>query len=191
MDPIPVEALCASVADRFGVGPAAVEGALLFALEYVLAEAWNPAVAELGLTPAEYLRRAVETPYFEATLSTSALIADGREAEARQNWESYRQREQEAVKRAHQAVPPTAPLGDPEAIYRTGRQLGLSVEQTDEAASHVVRSVATGYPYRPADQWHLSLTDVLAQVTTEDLTLLLQLSARPGSEPTQDPDPLS
>ncbi|MFI1100222.1 hypothetical protein [Streptomyces melanogenes] len=188
MDPIALGTLCASVVNRFGVRTVAVESALLATLEYFHAESRNRAIAQFGLTPAEYLHRAMQTPCFEATLSTGALMADGREADARLNWEAYLQREESTAKRAHQAVPPTALLGDPDAIHRIGHRLGLSDEQTDQLTSRIVLTVATGYPYRSPCQLHLSLTDMLAQVTTEDLTLLLQLTALSATEHTHEPD---
>ncbi|MFE9770617.1 hypothetical protein ACFYOV_02825 [Streptomyces sp. NPDC005931] len=175
--PIVLQILCANLANRYGVHPAAAESALLATLEHFHAESHDPAVARAGLTPAQYLNEAVQSPRFAAMLSASALLADGREADARLNWEAYVQREVSAAKRAHEAVPPTALLGNPDAIHRIGGRLGLSDEHTDQLIPRIVLTLATGYPYRSARQRHLSLTDILAQVTSAELTALLRHTA--------------
>ncbi|TQK44378.1 hypothetical protein FBY35_5882 [Streptomyces sp. SLBN-118] len=180
------EILCASLVSRLGVHPAAARSALLATVEHFHAQSHNPAVLRAGLTPAEYMDTAVQTPRFAATLSSSALLADGREADARLNWEAYVQREISAAKRAHRAVPPTVLLGDPDAIHRIGRRLGLIDEQTDQFVPGIVLTLATGYPYRAHHQRHLSLTDILAQVTTEDMTELLRHTALSAAGHTEE-----
>ncbi|SED60340.1 hypothetical protein SAMN05428942_2114 [Streptomyces sp. 2112.2] len=186
MQPISMQILCADLVHRYGVHPAAAESALLATLEHFHAEAHHPAVAGAGRTPTEYLHVALTTPRFAATLSSSALMADGREVDARLSWEAYVQREMSAAKEAHQAVPPTALLGNPHAIHRIGRRLGLSNEQTDEFIPNIVLTLAAGYPYRAAHQRHLSLTDILAQVTTEDLAELLRHTALSAAGRTEE-----
>ncbi|MFE2842602.1 hypothetical protein ACFXKS_03410 [Streptomyces scopuliridis] len=180
------EILCASLVSRLGVHRAAAESALLATLEHFHAESHNPAVVRVGLSPAEYMDTAMQTSRFAAILSSSALRADGREADARLNWEAYVQREIAAAERAHRAVPPTALLGDPAAIHRVGRRLGLSDEQTNQFVLGVVLTLATGYPYRCAHQRHMSLTDILAQITTEDLTELLRHTALSAAGHTEE-----
>ncbi|MFI1436543.1 hypothetical protein [Streptomyces lydicus] len=172
-----MQILCSEVVNRLGVHPAAAESALLATLEHFHAEAHHPAVARAGRTPAEYLAVAVTTPRFAATLSSTALMADGREADARLSWEASVQREMSAAMEAHRAVPPTALLGNPHAIRPIGRRLGLSNEQTDQFIPSIVLTLAAGYPYRSAHQRHLSLTDILARVTKEELAELLRHTA--------------
>lgn len=181
-----MQILCWDVANRLGVHPAAAESALLATLEHFHAEAHHPAVARAGRTPAEYLDVAVTTPRFAATLSSSALMADGREVDARLNWEAYVQREVSAARLAHKAVPATALLGNPDAVHRIGRGLGLSDEQTDQFIPGIVLTLAAGYPYRTARQRHLSLTDILAQIAAEDLTELLRHTALSAAGLTDD-----
>ncbi|MFF3976993.1 hypothetical protein [Streptomyces sp. NPDC001828] len=166
--------LCASLANELGIEHAAAESALLATLEQFHIESHNPAVARAGLSPAEYMDTAMQTTRFAATLSSAALMAASRDADAQLNWEAYVQREIAEAERARQAVPPTALLGDPAAIHRIGRRLGLSDEQTDQLVSGIVLTLATGYPYRCVHQRAMSLTDILAQVTTKDLTELLE-----------------
>lgn len=169
--------LCASLVGRLGVDPAAAESALLATLEHFHAQSHNPAVVRAGFTPAEWMETALRTPRFKATLTASDLLADGRGADARLSWESFVQREIVVAERAHQAVPPTVLLGDVEAMRRIGQRLGLSADQTDQFIPGIVLTLAVGYPYRSRHQRHLSLTDILAQVTTEDLTELLRHTA--------------
>ncbi|MFJ3229958.1 hypothetical protein [Streptomyces sp. NPDC086787] len=169
--------LCASLVARLGVSPDAAESALLATLEHFRAQAHNPAVARAGFTPDEYLLTAARTPRFKATLTASALMADGREVDSRLSWEAYVQREIAAAECAHQAVPPTALLGDLDAVHHVGQRLGLSDEQTDQFIPGIVLTLAQGYPYRAPEQRHLSLADILAQVTTEDLTEFLRHAA--------------
>ncbi|GAA3304901.1 hypothetical protein [Streptomyces cinereospinus] len=177
MHTIASEILCATLVARLGVHPVAAESALLATLEHFHAQSHEPAVARAGFTPAEYMQTAMRTPRFKATLTASALLSDGREADARLSWEAYVQREIAVAERAHQAVPPTALLGDTDAMHRVGRRLGLSDEQTDQFIPGIVLTLAAGYPYRAPNQRHLSLTGILAQVATEELTELLRHTA--------------
>lgn len=177
MHTIESQILCASLVGRLGVHPAAAESALLATLEHFHAQSHNPAVVRAGLTPDEYMEAALRTPRFRATLMASALLADGREADARLSWEAYLQREMSAAKRAHEAVPPTVLMGNPDAIHRIGRRLGLGDEQTDQLVAGIVLTLATGYPFRAHHQRHLSLADILTQVTPEDLAELLRHAA--------------
>ncbi|WP_063734414.1 hypothetical protein [Streptomyces sp. RTd22] len=177
MHSIALQMLCASVVSRYGVHPDAAESALLATLEHFHAESHDPAVARTGRTSTQYLNEAMQSPRFAAMLSASALMADGREADARLNWEAYVQREVSAARQAHEVVPPSAPLGNPDEIHRIGRRLGLRDEQTDQLIRRIVLTLATGYPHRSAHQRHLSLTDILTQVTSSELTLLLRHTA--------------
>ncbi|KPI32311.1 hypothetical protein [Streptomyces sp. NPDC021608] len=177
MNTIESQILCARLAGRLGVHPAAAETALLATLEHFRAQSHDPGVVWAGLTPDEYMEAALRAPRFRATLQASALVADGREADARLSWEAFMQREMSDAKRAHQAVPPTVLMGNPGAIRRIGRRLGLSDEQTDQLVADIVLTLATGYPFRAHHQRHLSLADILTQVTAEDLTELLQHAA--------------
>ncbi|ELP68549.1 hypothetical protein STRTUCAR8_03605 [Streptomyces turgidiscabies Car8] len=178
--------LCANVVSRLSLRPTTVEAALLVTLHHFSGESRNPAVAHIGLTPDQYVLRSLSTPRFEATLASAALNAEGREADARLNWEAFVQREQEAARLAHETIANTALLADIDAIYRIGRQLGLCDECTDQVVSGVVLTLALGYPYRLADQQHLSLTDLLAQVTTEGLTELLRHAAHSATGRTEE-----
>ncbi|MFC8671443.1 hypothetical protein ACFUEN_02070 [Streptomyces griseorubiginosus] len=178
--------LCASVASRLSLRPTTVNDALLATLHHFSGESRNPAVANIGLTPDQYVQRSLSTPRFEATLASTALKAEGREADARLNWEAFVQREQEAARHAHEAIPKTALLADSDAIHRIGRQLNLCDECTDQLVSGVVLTLALGYPYRTADQQHLSLTDLLAQVTTKELTELLRHAAQSATGRTEE-----
>ncbi|MGR3872739.1 hypothetical protein ACUXZZ_29790 [Streptomyces graminifolii] len=186
MNPDTLKDLCASVVSRLSLRPTTVEAALLVTLHHFSGESRDPAVAYIGLTPDQYVLRSLSTPRFEATLVSAALKAEGREVDARLNWEALVQREQETARLAHEAVPKTALLADADAIHRIGRQLGLCAECTDQLVSGVVLTLALGYPYRLADQWHLSLTDLLAQVTTEELTELLRLAALAAAGRTEE-----
>ncbi|MFI6464582.1 hypothetical protein [Streptomyces sp. NPDC050538] len=186
MNPDTLKDLCASVVHRLSLRPTTVEAALLVTLHHFSGESRNPAVAYIGLTPDQYVLRSLSTPRFEATLASVALKAEGREADARLNWEAFVQREQEAARLAHEAIPKTALLVDADAIHWIGRQLGLCDERTDQLVSGVVLTLALGYPYRLADQWHLSLTDLLAQVTTEELTELLRHAAHSEAGRTEE-----
>ncbi|MFH9227635.1 hypothetical protein [Streptomyces lydicus] len=177
MHTIASEILCATLVARLGVHPVAAESALLAPLKHFHAQSHEPAVARAGFMPAEYLQTALRTPRFKATLTASALLADGREGDARLSWEAYVQREIAMAEQAHQAVPPTALLGDIDAMHRIGQRLGLSDEQTDQLIPGIVLTLAAGYSYRAPHQRHLSLTDILAQVATEDLTELLRHTA--------------
>ncbi|MEW2081055.1 hypothetical protein [Streptomyces sp. NPDC005283] len=183
---IAMQILCASVVHRYGVHAAAAESALLATLERFHAESHHPTVVRGGLTPAQYLDVALKTPRFAATLASSALMADGREADARLHWEAYMQREAEASKAAHQAVPATALLGNPDAVHLVGRALGLADEQTDQLIPGIVLTLATGYPHRARHQQHLSLTDILGQITTEELLELLEHAALSAAGLTDD-----
>ncbi|MFJ9907951.1 hypothetical protein ACIRVK_34605 [Streptomyces sp. NPDC101152] len=186
MNPDMLNDLCASVVSRLSLRPTTVEAALLVTLHHFSGESRNPAVAHIGLTPEQYVLRSLSTPRFEATLASAALKAEGREADARLNWEAFVQREQETARLAHEAIPKTALLADIDAIHRIGRQLGLCGECTDHLVSGVVLTLALGYPYRVADQQHLSLTDLLAQVTTEELTELLRHAAHSATGRTEE-----
>ncbi|MEU9238553.1 hypothetical protein [Streptomyces sp. NPDC048385] len=181
MHTIASQILCASLVARLGVSLDAAESALLATLEHFHAQAHNPAVARAGFTPDEYLLTAMRTPRFKATLTASALMADGRETDSRLSWEAFVQREIAAAECARQAVPPTALLGDRDAVHRIGQRLGLSGKQTDQFIPSIVLTLAQGYPYRAPEQRHLSLTDILAQVTTEDLTEFLRHAALSAS----------
>ncbi|MDX3130608.1 hypothetical protein PV367_12570 [Streptomyces europaeiscabiei] len=186
MNPDMLNDLCASVVRRLNLSPTTVEAALLVTLHHFSGESHNPAVAYTGLTPDQYVLLSLSTPRFEATLASAALEAEGREADARLNWEAFVQREQETARLAHEAIPKTALLADADAIHRIGRQLGLCGECTDQLVSGVVLTLALGYPYRLADQRHLSLTDLLAQVTTEELTELLRHAAHSATGRTEE-----
>ncbi|MEV0257687.1 hypothetical protein AB0H82_25945 [Streptomyces sp. NPDC050732] len=186
MHTIGSQILCASLVSQLGVHPAAAESALLATLEHFRTQSHNPAVRRAGLTPDEYMEAALPTPRFRATLIASALMADGRETDARLSWEAHMQREMEAAKRAHQAVPATVLVGNPDAIHRIGRQLGLGDEQTDQLVAGIVLMLATGYPFRARHQRHLSLADILAQITAEDLAELLLHAALSAAARTEE-----
>ncbi|MER6204650.1 hypothetical protein [Streptomyces sp. NPDC001642] len=186
MNPDMLKDLCASVVNRLSLRPTTVEAALLVTLHHFSGESRNPAVAYIGLAPDQYVLRSLSTPRFEATLASAALKAEGREADARLNWEAFVQQEQDTARLAHEALPNTALLADADAIHRIGRQLGLSNEDTDQLVSGIVLTLALGYPYRLADQWHLSLTDLLAQVTTEELLKLLRHAAHTAAGHTDE-----
>ncbi|WP_105968376.1 hypothetical protein [Streptomyces geranii] len=187
MNPDMLKDLCASVVSRLSLRPTTVEAALLVTLHLFSGESRNPAVAHIGLTPDQYVLRSLSTTRFEATLASAALKAEGREADARLNWEAFVQREQESARLAHEAIPKSALLADAGAVHSIGRQLGLCGECTDQFVSGIVLTLALGYPYRRADQRHLSLTDLLAQVTTEELTELLRHAAHSATGHTEDP----
>ncbi|KFF97996.1 hypothetical protein IQ62_27105 [Streptomyces scabiei] len=178
--------LCASVVRRLSLRPTTVEAALLVTLHRFSGESHNPAVAYIGHTPDQYVVLSLSTPRFEATLASAALKAEGRETDARLNWETFVQREQETARLAHEAIPKTALLADADAIHRIGRQLGLCADCTDQLVSGVVLTLALGYPYRFADQRHLSLTDLLAQVTAEELPELLRHAAHSAAGRTEE-----
>ncbi|MFE1923369.1 hypothetical protein ACFW91_12455 [Streptomyces asoensis] len=177
MNPIESQILCARLVGRLGVHPGAAQRALLATLEHFRAKSHDPGVVWAGLTPDEYMEAALRTPHFRATLQASALLADGRESDARLSWEVFMKREMSAAQRTHQAVPPTVLVGNPGAIHRIGRRLGLNDEQTDQLVADIVLTLATGYPFRARHQRHLSLADILTQVTPEDLAELLQHAA--------------
>ncbi|MCZ4099825.1 hypothetical protein [Streptomyces sp. H39-C1] len=177
MHTIASQILCASLVSRLGVHPAAAESALLATLEHFHAQSRNPVVVGAGFTPAEWMETALRTPRFKATLTASALLADGREADSRLSWEAYVQREMALAQRAHQAVPPTAPLGNLDAMRHIGRCLSLNDERTDQLIPDIVLTLALGYPFRSLHLRHLSLTGILTQVTTEDLAELLRHAA--------------
>lgn len=99
------EILYASLVSRLGVDRAAAESALLATLEHFHIESHNPAVVRAGLSPADYMDTVMQTARFAATLSSAALMADGRDADARLNWKAYVQREIAVAERAQQAVP--------------------------------------------------------------------------------------
>ncbi|WP_329318041.1 hypothetical protein [Streptomyces sp. NBC_01262] len=169
--------LSARVAQELGVHPDAAARALRAALGLFRAQAHHPVIANTGMTPAEYLGLALQSDRFTALLIAATLTAAGRDADARLAWAAYLDREMSATKLAHEAVPATAILGNADAIHRIGRQLGLADEHTDRLIPGLVFTIATGYPYRAANMRHLSLTGVLAQLTAEDLTELLQHAA--------------
>jgi hypothetical protein len=177
MEPIPLEDLCADLVDRLGVHPAIVAHVLLATVEHFDAESHSALVRQSGLSPAEYLDIVLTTPRFAATLTAGALMAAGREADARLHWDAYVQREAQAANLAHQGVPASAPLGNPKALHRIGGRLGLSEEETDELIPRIILTIAAGYPFRPIHQRHLSLTDALTQCTAEDLTVMLRHAA--------------
>lgn len=129
------------------------------------------------MTPIKYLGLALKSDRFKALLIAATLTAAGRDADASLTWAAYLDREMAATKLAHEAVPDTAVLGDPEAIRRVGRPLGLTDEHTDRLIPGLIFTIATGYPYRAASMRHLSLTQVLVQLTAEDLAELLQHAA--------------
>ncbi|MGW6393282.1 hypothetical protein ACWFR1_22875 [Streptomyces sp. NPDC055103] len=162
---------------RFGVSPAAATYAVRRALNQFQAESYDPAIAQAGRTPAEYLAGALSGPRFTATVHSIALAADGREVDARLFWEAHRQREIDAVQQAHLAVPTTALLGSLEAIHRVGESLGLGAARTEELTAGIVLMIAAGYPHRPRELEHLTLTDCLTQIGAEDLRVYLAHAA--------------
>ncbi|MEU6475363.1 hypothetical protein ABZ858_00460 [Streptomyces sp. NPDC047017] len=169
--------MCVNLVNRLDVTMDAARSALDTTLHRVHIESHDPRVANAGLTPADYLTIALRTPRFAAMHSAGALRDDGREADARLSWEAYLEREMTNATGAHQAVPATAPLGDPQIIHQAGRNVGLSDEYTDALIPHLVLRLARGYPFRGPDLRDLTLTDVLAMVTVEDLGDLLWLAA--------------
>jgi hypothetical protein len=177
MNPTTLRTLSLRIAEELGVHPDAAARALRASLGLFRAQANHPAIANAGMTPTEYLGLALESDRFKALLMAATLTAAGRGADARLIWTAYLDREMAATRTAHEAVPATAILGDLDAVHRVGRQLGLADEQTDRLIPGLVFTIATGYPYRSAGMQHLSLTDVLAQLTAEDLTVLLQHAA--------------
>ncbi|MEU4166169.1 hypothetical protein AB0F46_04685 [Streptomyces sp. NPDC026665] len=180
------ETLCAELVAELGVTHAAADSALLVALDRFHSEAHEPAVAGAGLTPAQYMQAAVDTLRFKATLICVALLADGREADARLSWEMFIEEEIAVIERARKALPPTALLANVHAMRRIGRRLGLRDEQTDELVPGIMHSIAAGYPYRGPCQQDLSLTDILALVTPEDLTHCLRHAALVAEGRSQD-----
>ncbi|MER6367509.1 hypothetical protein ABT255_03855 [Streptomyces mirabilis] len=177
MSPTALHALSLRVAEELGVHPDAAARALRAALGLLRAQAHHPVIANAGMTPTEYLGLALTSDRFKALLMAATLTAAGRDADARLTWTAHLDREMAATRTAHEAIPATAILGDPDTIHRVGRQLGLTDEHTDQLIPGLVFTIATGYPYRSADMRHHSLTDVLAQLTAEDLTELLQHAA--------------
>ncbi|KAB1989831.1 hypothetical protein [Streptomyces triticiradicis] len=169
--------LRAELVTHLGVTHAAADNALLVTLDRFHSESHEPAVARAGLTPTEYMRTALDTLRFKATLIFTALLADGRGADARLSWEMFIEEEIAVIERAREALPPTALLQDVHAMRRIGRSLGLRDEQTGELVPGIIHSIAAGYPYRGPCQQDLSLTDILALVTTEDLTHCLRHAA--------------
>ncbi|MFI9149445.1 hypothetical protein [Streptomyces sp. NPDC053367] len=167
----------AHVIQNLGVSPAAARHAVGATIRHFDAESTNPAIINAGLTSDEYLQRAVTTRRFTATFVAAAVHADGREADARLVWAVFLQREASAARTAHRAVPATAPLGSPGTIRRIGKQLGLPDEITDQLTADIVLNLAMGYPYRSPGHQHLSLTDLLGQVTVQELADMLHHSA--------------
>ncbi|MGM9465347.1 hypothetical protein [Streptomyces murinus] len=166
--------LCISLSARLGVTLAAAEAALLTTIEHFQVNSHDPAVLRAGITPADYMQISLRTIHFSALLTCSALIADGRDADALLEWEEYERRTTADAQRAHQAVPASAVLGDPDAIHRVGRSVGLSDQRTDQLTAGIVRTLATGFPYRGPGQGEASLTDLLAALTAEELADLLR-----------------
>ncbi|MCK7627266.1 hypothetical protein MUU72_29930 [Streptomyces sp. RS10V-4] len=188
MNANPIDILCASLVTTLGVTPAAAEAALHATLQHFHTESHSPTVARTGLAPADYLQTAIQTPRFAAFLAATALKADGRKADARLHWEAFVQREIDAANRAHQAVPPTATLGNPDAIHRIGRRLGLSDDRTDQLIPEIVLTLAAGYPHRVGSHWPLSLTDILTGVTAPELTEMLSHAAKLADGRTEEAD---
>ncbi|XUM00307.1 hypothetical protein ACQ86F_25690 [Streptomyces venezuelae ATCC 10712] len=73
------------------------------------------------------------------------------------------------MQRAHLGVPPTALLGNLEAIHNVGKTLNLSPRHTERLVAAIVLMIAAGYAHRPRDMEHLSLTDCLTLVDTDEL----------------------
>ncbi|WP_435970263.1 hypothetical protein [Streptomyces sp. Qhu_M48] len=107
---------------RFGLPPSVAESAVRRVLWQFQAEARNPAIARAGRTPAEYLAAALPGPRFTAAVHSTALALAGREADAELLWDAHVKAEREAVQRAHLDVPPTALLGNLEAIHNVGKR---------------------------------------------------------------------
>ncbi|WP_405613245.1 hypothetical protein [Streptomyces sp. NBC_00076] len=177
MNPTTMHTLSVRIAEELGVHPDAAARALRAVLGLFRSQAHHPAVANAGMTPIKYLGLALKSDRFKALLIAATLTAAGRDADASLTWAAYLDREMAATKLAHEAVPDTAVLGDPEAIRRVGRPLGLTDEHTDRLIPGLIFTIATGYPYRAASMRHLSLTQVLVQLTAEDLAELLQHAA--------------
>lgn len=154
---------------RFGLHPSAAESAVRRTLWLFKAEAHHPAVARAGRTPDEYLAAALPGPRFTAAVHYAALTLAGREAEAELLWDAHDKAEREAVQRAHLDVPPTALLGNLEAIHNVGETLNLNPQRTERLVAGIVLRIAAGYAHRPREIDHLSLTDCLAQVDAEEL----------------------
>ncbi|WJV48937.1 hypothetical protein [Streptomyces flavofungini] len=170
---IALKALRARIARRHGIHPDIVENAQRITLKHFHAEAQEPAVALAGHACDHYLRLAIPTTRFAATLTSSSLLIADREADGRLHWEAYVQREAAAATAIHRALPKTALLGNSEAVHRIGRTFGLTKEATNELTAEIVLTLAVGHPYRPADQRHLTLADTLTQITDDDLAALL------------------
>ncbi|MCB8906812.1 MULTISPECIES: hypothetical protein [unclassified Streptomyces] len=158
---------------RFGVDQRVAESAVRRILRQFQAEARDPAVARAGRTPDEYLAAALPGPRFPAAVHSTALAFAGREAEAEALWDAHVKEEREAVQRAHLAVPPTALLGNLEAIHNVGTTLSLGPRRTERLVAGIVLTIAAGYKHRPRDMEHLSLTDLLSQVDAEELQTYL------------------
>ncbi|MFE5970104.1 hypothetical protein [Streptomyces sp. NPDC056463] len=158
---------------RFGLNPRFAETAVRRTLRQFQAEARNSAIARAGRTPAEYLAAALPGPRFTAAVHSTALAFAGREAEAEVLWHAHIKAEREAVQRAHLDVPPTALLGNLEAIHNVGETLNLGPRRTERLVAGIVLTIAAGYAHRPRDMDHLSLTDSLAQVDAEELHFYL------------------
>ncbi|MGA5637698.1 hypothetical protein ACPCTN_02955 [Streptomyces cinereoruber] len=154
---------------RFGVPQLAAENAVRHTLRQFQAEAHNSAVARVGRTPAEYLAAALPGPRFTAAVHSTSLAFAGRKADARALWDAHLKAEREAIQRAHLDVPPTALLGNLEAIHNVGETLNLSPRHTERLVAAIVLAIASGYPHRPPALQHLSLTDCLTQVEADEL----------------------
>ncbi|MFB7828875.1 hypothetical protein [Streptomyces hydrogenans] len=154
---------------RFGVPQATAENAVRHTLRLFETEASNPTVARAGRTRTDYLAVALPGPRFTAIVHSTALAFAGREAEAHVLWDAYLKAEREAVQRAHLDVPPTALLGNLEAIHEVGNKLNLNPRHTERLVAAIVLTIAAGYAHRPQDMEHLSLTDCLALVDADEL----------------------
>ncbi|MEV0444983.1 hypothetical protein AB0I84_21605 [Streptomyces spectabilis] len=178
-----LQALAARLVARLDIHPHSVDTALKYTVDEWRARASHPVIARSGLTLTQCLNTATRTSNFRATASWRALTLDGRDADARLLWANYLQREASAARRALQAVPHTAVLGNPEALRRIGRQLGLEGDRTDQLTLHIVATLRIGYPFRPASLRQLTLAELLAEIPADELVGMLQDAAsRPVSE---------
>ncbi|MEV7279696.1 hypothetical protein [Streptomyces sp. NPDC093111] len=168
-----IQLLAHPTATRFGIDPRIAESAVRRTLRQFQAEARHPAIARAGRTPGEYLAAALPGPRFTAAVHSTALAFAGREPEAEVLWDAHIKAEREAVQRAHLDVPPTALLGNLQAIHSVGKTLNLSPRRTERLVASIVNTIAAGYPCRPREMDHLSLTDSLAQVDAEELEIYL------------------
>ncbi|WP_328404047.1 hypothetical protein OHS70_34380 [Streptomyces sp. NBC_00390] len=170
---------------QHGLSPDQARHGLTHAVRHAVRQASRGAVGAAGISRTEYLSTLFTTDRFHVLYLYTALHCAGRAAEANLMWRKHLRQEVVTAAEALAAVPATAPFGNAEVLFSLMTPCGLTGEQADRVVLRAAYHLSLGYPFRSHHMRDLTLADLLAHTTVEELRPMIGHAAlveaqRPG-----------